>query len=76
VFLKVLHGEVCGVDLEFSTLLKVGCDPIGRCPKVKDEPEEARYQWLMPVILVSWEAEIGNIIIIDQPRQIVPETSS
>jgi hypothetical protein len=26
-------------------------------------------QWLMPVILVTWEADIGRIAIQGQPRQ-------
>jgi hypothetical protein len=30
----------------------------------------------MPVILVTWEAEIRRILVGDQPRKIVPENPS
>jgi hypothetical protein len=34
------------------------------------------YQWLMPVILASWEAEIRRIMVQGQLRQIVCKTES
>jgi hypothetical protein len=36
----------------------------------------ARYQWLMLVILATWEAEIKKITVRSQPRQIVLKTLS
>jgi hypothetical protein len=35
-----------------------------------------QHWWLTPVILTTWEAEIGRIVVPDQPRQIVHKTSS
>jgi hypothetical protein len=34
----------------------------------------AGHQWLKPVILTIWEAEIGRIVVQGQRGQIVPET--
>jgi hypothetical protein len=34
------------------------------------------HQWLMPIILATWETEIGRIAIRDQSKQIVHETPS
>jgi hypothetical protein len=31
----------------------------------------ARHWWFMPIILATWEAEIGRIMVRGQPRQIV-----
>jgi hypothetical protein len=33
-------------------------------------------QWLTPVILVAWEAEIGRIVVCGQPKQKICETPS
>jgi hypothetical protein len=34
----------------------------------------AGHWWLTPIILASWEAEIGKIMVQGQPRQIIQET--
>jgi hypothetical protein len=38
--------------------------------------KEARRQWLTPVILATWEAEIRRIMVRGQPRQKVGKTPS
>jgi hypothetical protein len=43
-------------------------------PCVKRPYEEARNRWLTPVILTTWEAEIGRIILRGQSWQIVIKT--
>jgi hypothetical protein len=49
-------------------------------PKKKNKKKKtnlfARCQWLMPVILVTQEAEIRRISVRSQPRQIVCEILS
>jgi hypothetical protein len=44
--------------------------------KVVSKQCQAGHQWLTPVILATWEAEIRRILVWDQPRQIVHETPS
>jgi hypothetical protein len=34
------------------------------------------HRWLTPIILTTWEAEVGEVEIQDQPWQIVHETPS
>jgi hypothetical protein len=42
--------------------------------KKKKIPSQARCQWLMPIILATWEAEITRFMVPGHPRQIVPKT--
>jgi hypothetical protein len=37
------------------------------CPK--KSKYEAGHQWLKPVIIDMWEAEIGRITVLGQPKQ-------
>jgi hypothetical protein len=37
--------------------------------------EQAGCQWLMPIILTTWEAQIGRMMVPGQPWQIVYGTS-
>jgi hypothetical protein len=37
---------------------------------------EARHQWLIPIILATWEVAIRRIVVRSQPRQIVQGTLS
>jgi hypothetical protein len=40
----------------------------------KKKKKQARSQWLTPLILANWEAEIWRIMVQGQPRQTVHET--
>jgi hypothetical protein len=56
------ESESLGVGHRFH-MLKNSLIPAGR-------------QWLMPVILVTWEVDIRRIMVQGQPRQIVLEIPS
>jgi hypothetical protein len=45
-------------------------DPVSKKKKI------ARHQWLSPIILAMWEAEIGRLEDGGQLREIVQKTSS
>jgi hypothetical protein len=54
---------------------KGSLSPHGRHEAIK-ERKVSRYQWLMPVVLTTWEAEIRKIEVQDQPGQIAHKTPS
>jgi hypothetical protein len=47
--------------------------PHGQCWEV-NKREDTRRLWLTSVILATWEAEIGRIVVAGQPEQILCET--
>jgi hypothetical protein len=48
-----------------------GVGPGFKLQYCKKKKKEARYWWLMSVILDAWKAEIGGAELRGQPRQIV-----
>jgi hypothetical protein len=49
---------------------------LNRCERKKRIGTSSGPQWLMPIILATWEAEIRRIEVPSQPRQIVLKTQS
>jgi hypothetical protein len=41
---------------------------LGR-PSLKNKPELVGHQWLMPIVLTTWAAELRMIVAQDQPGQ-------
>jgi hypothetical protein len=63
---KLIRYMICKYFLLFCRLSSLSW--------VTDVFNFARRQWLTPVILATWEAEICRIMVPGQPRQIVHET--
>jgi hypothetical protein len=40
----------------------------------RKDKEVIRHWWLTPIILATWKAKIGRIVVLSQPRQKVFET--
>jgi hypothetical protein len=52
------------MTVDFSSVSKIG----------STKREWSQMQWIMAVILTTWEAEIRRIFVRDQPGQTVSET--
>jgi hypothetical protein len=59
---RVCHKEIINLDETFLQCMHVSKHHMGE------------HWWLIPVILTTWEAEIGRIMVQGQPRQIEHET--
>jgi hypothetical protein len=75
--LKAGHAKERLLTLDFPPMLVLGCrESRFSFPRKEIRDPLGLAQWLMPVILATWEADIWKIIVQSQSEQVVHKTPS